>query len=88
MHLKFVIIVLQVSMIHCTLTDVDECIEGTHACSGNAACANTYDGYECVCNDGFTGDGFTCLSKQFESFLVYTYLQWNSSYIVDTLGTW
>ncbi len=40
--------------------DVDECIEGTHNCHTDATCTNTLGGYECACNDNFSGDGITC----------------------------
>merc|ERR1719153_1698938 len=29
-------------------------------CSADAMCTNTVGGFNCVCNDGFAGDGFTC----------------------------
>ena len=29
-------------------------------CDANAACSNTEGGYNCVCNDNFSGDGFSC----------------------------
>lgn len=42
------------------VTDIDECALGEHACSENAECINTIGGYECVCKEGFAGDGFKC----------------------------
>ena len=44
-------------------SDVDECAESLADCVENAYCKNTIGSYECGCNDGFTGDGFTCDSK-------------------------
>ena len=41
-------------------TDIDECARGTHQCDPNATCTNETPGYECTCNQGFSGDGFTC----------------------------
>ena len=29
-------------------------------CSSDADCVNTDGSFECVCDDGFDGDGFTC----------------------------
>ncbi|MBC8133289.1 MAG: hypothetical protein H7X95_09945 [Deltaproteobacteria bacterium] len=43
--------------------DIDECAQGTDACSKNPAtsCSNTAGGYQCApCPAGFTGDGKTC----------------------------
>ena len=41
-------------------SEVDECEEGLDDCDENATCTDTPDGYECDCNDGYTGDGFDC----------------------------
>jgi len=44
----------------CTDTDVNECKQGSARCSKNAECINTYGSYRCICNLGYSGDGFTC----------------------------
>ena len=36
----------------------DHCVSNT--CHTDATCTNTYDGYTCACNAGFTGDGTNC----------------------------
>jgi len=36
----------------------DHCLSNT--CHTDATCTNTYDGYTCACNAGFTGDGTNC----------------------------
>ena len=42
-------------------TDTDECRNaGDNSCSPNAFCENTVGSYNCVCNEGFAGDGRTC----------------------------
>ncbi len=41
-------------------SEVDECEEGLDDCDENATCTDTPDGYDCDCNDGYTGDGFDC----------------------------
>jgi len=43
-------------------TDVDECdaTTGTNNCSSLAYCTNTAGSYDCTCEKGYTGDGFTC----------------------------
>ena len=45
------------------LTDNDECKDGTHICAANATCINTDGSYNCSCDSGYEGDGFTCSSK-------------------------
>ena len=44
-------------------TDDDECKNGIHDCDMNANCTNTKGSFECTCNNGFVGDGKTCISK-------------------------
>lgn len=44
-------------------TDDDECKNGLHNCDLNANCINTHGSFECICNDGFFGDGKLCISK-------------------------
>ena len=41
--------------------DIDECssAEG-HMCDSNADCTNTLGSYDCVCDAGFSGDGYSC----------------------------
>ena len=41
-------------------TDIDDCAEGLANCSSDAECINTPGSFECVCLEGFTGDGVTC----------------------------
>ena len=43
--------------------DIDECSEGLDMCASNATCTNTEGGYNCSCDFGYHGDGFTCNSK-------------------------
>ena len=40
--------------------DVDECQLGVHTCDQHAGCMNTIGWYECSCNVGYTGSGFSC----------------------------
>lgn len=43
-----------------TFTEIDECAVGLHLCDVNAACVNTRGSYECACEAGYNGDGFSC----------------------------
>ena len=54
-------------------TDVDECsvdlpeeleegdLEGP--CDPNAYCSNTHGSFECFCEEGFAGNGFSCVGR-------------------------
>ena len=39
---------------------VDECALDIDSCDANAACINLGDGFRCICNVGYSGDGLTC----------------------------
>ena len=38
----------------------DECLLNLDVCNEHASCINTEEGYDCACNEGFSGDGYTC----------------------------
>jgi len=42
--------------------DVDECVREVDDCSPYANCTNTEGSYECVCKEGYTGDGKKCVA--------------------------
>ena len=41
--------------------DVNEC--GNDTCHANATCNNTIGSFMCICDRGFTGDGFNCSGR-------------------------
>ena len=41
----------------------DHCV--VNSCDANATCVNLYNGYECLCNENFSGDGINCQGKLF-----------------------
>ena len=45
--------------------DLNECDLNYDGCDGNATCNDTDGSYECTCNDGYTGDGFSCSGRTF-----------------------
>lgn len=45
------------------LLDDNECELGTHMCHEFATCSNKLGGYDCECDDGYHGDGFSCTGK-------------------------
>jgi len=44
--------------------DIPECVRGLDECDMNATCINTVGSYDCMCNTGFTGNGFSCTGDQ------------------------
>ena len=47
------------------LLDIDECSDGSHTCDSNALCTNTDGSFNCICDNGYEGDGFNC--SEFEN---------------------
>ena len=47
--------------IHTFLIDIDECTTEADNCDTNAACTNNPGSFTCSCNQGYTGDGVTCM---------------------------
>ena len=42
--------------------DIDECL--STPCDPNASCLDNQGSYDCQCNSGYSGNGFTCAGKQ------------------------
>ena len=40
--------------------DINECADSTPDCDVNAECNNILGSYECMCEDGFHGNGTNC----------------------------
>ena len=41
--------------------DINECVsDSLNECDGNADCIDTIGSYNCSCNTGYEGDGFSC----------------------------
>ena len=45
---------------HTSFLDINECTAGVSDCHSNATCTNTDGNHTCACNDGYTGDGYSC----------------------------
>ena len=43
--------------------DIDECNSNGDPCHSNATCTDTEGSYTCVCDEGFTGDGYNCSGR-------------------------
>ena len=53
-----IIMLVQNVMIQPLLADRNECADSP--CHVSASCINTIGSFHCICNDGFSGDGFEC----------------------------
>ena len=59
----------------CFQIDINECVpvgflashhvHYLHNCHADANCSNTVGSFFCTCHTGYSGDGVTCLGKQF-----------------------
>ena len=55
---------LRFEVLGCSL--VDDCSDDpTNKCHTNAKCYDNIDGYQCICDPGFIGDGFDCQGKHY-----------------------
>ena len=45
-----------------TCENIDECFAGTHSCDPNALCVDLNGLHSCHCNEGFTGNGISCVT--------------------------
>ncbi|CAI8022473.1 hypothetical protein GBAR_LOCUS13193 [Geodia barretti] len=56
----------EVALLLSVYIDINECLLGEAMCHENAACSDVVGGensYNCTCNPGFTGDGFSCVGN-------------------------
>ena len=54
-----------ISIFSTTISDIDECADvGVNNCDTDAKCTNTEGSYQCMCNDGYSGDGTVCQGKK------------------------
>ena len=51
--------------------DVDECAT-VSTCHQDAECTNTLGSFQCSCNTGYRGNGFTCTSMEISKCYVST----------------
>ena len=63
-------------IIHSTMyiyihVDDDECTLNTDDCHTGASCTNTPGSFLCTCNAGYTGDGVTCIGKQYMAWFLH-----------------
>ena len=46
--------------------DDDECLADADICDPNAQCTNTVGSFTCACNTGYSGDGVSCMGKNYD----------------------
>ena len=54
------------------MTDINECLGDDHECHIDAHCINLNGSYDCLCKEGYSGDGFDCKSEH-ENYSIYIY---------------
>ena len=42
------------------MQDINECLRDNGGCDQDAQCINFDGGFRCVCDAGFSGDGYSC----------------------------
>ena len=45
------------------ILDINECAQSPYPCHVNGSCVNNIGSYQCICKDGFSGDGKSCTGK-------------------------
>ena len=46
------------------IADINECRTRNARCDPNANCFNTPGSYNCICKEGFQGDGMNCVMNE------------------------
>ena len=53
------------------MSDIDECASSTtNKCDSDSTCTNTPGSFTCTCNQGYTGNGTICVSKQYSYYSI------------------
>ena len=50
----------QILIIYFHFSDINECTTENGGCHRFAACINTPGSFRCICDEGFSGDGYEC----------------------------
>ena len=53
--------ILYIGLLH---TGINECENDEAMCHPNAICIDMPQSYECMCSEGYSGDGLSCDSKK------------------------
>ena len=75
-HTVYILSYIISKLIRIILDDVDECAlwnVGANSCDENAVCINTSGSYTCTCNEGYYGDGKSCLDLSYGTSTIFPY---------------
>jgi hypothetical protein len=69
------------------LRDVDECKDGTHECSTDAICTNTYGSRWCACRSGYDGNPYFDMCEDIDECAQGTHNCGEHTYCINTPGS-
>ena len=52
--------IMRLDILENSILDIDECTADSSPCDENANCTNTVGSYNCICKQGFSGNGTIC----------------------------
>ena len=67
------------------IIDINECLSNNGGCDINALCTNTIGNFNCSCNPGYSGNGFSCSGMNFWSLDFFFFFWIQNKVIIQTI---